>query len=496
MARNIPDHPPKEHRLPMLRPLGKSEQLSSVSHALGFFKNVGMSAHYTLSTRSTTQPPDLQSLVYAAVADVIRKHVILSAIPINEASPEAYFARLEVIDLAKCVVWKTRIGCATRGEQEEDGELDAMLEGQHNVDFKTDYGDVPFWRLIILQDAGTELSFTASFIFHHSLGDGATGSIFHSSFLQGLNTAISLPCLDTHSNTRIPVNPTVQLLAPLEHLHPLPINPNPHSHRADNASELKEWFGNPIHTPLKTHYKTLFLSPATTATFAKKCKDNGVSVTSGLTAILADALFNALPDTVEALTGIVPINLRPWLDLPATEADGAMGSFIDAMKVHVRREECGEGGGGGGDAKGMMSGLRAAQYTSEEIKRYLANASPTGEPYTSIAPFKLIPDVATVFTSLVGTKRDAAFEISNLGRFHDPSAHDLRHGDDAAHWRIGRMVFSRSAVVFGAAVTTSVITGADGGLSVGFCWQDGVVERSVVEQVVKVCREGVEGCGF
>ena len=451
-----------------------------------------MSAHYTLSTCNTTPPPDLKSVVYAALADVVRRHAILSAIPINEATPEAYFARLEVIDLTKCVSWKTRVGDATRGE--EDLELDGILEGQHNVGFDSEYGDVPFWRLIILQDAGTELSFTASFIFHHSLGDGATGSIFHTSFLQGLNNTISIPSLDTHINTCIPVDPTIQLLSPLEHLHPLPLNPTPRSHRAASASELKKWFGTPIHTPLKSHYKTLFFSPTSTATFAKKCKDNGVSVTSGLTAVLAGALFSALPDTVEALTGIIPINLRPWLDLPATEADGAMGNFIDAMKVHVRREECGECGG---DGESMMSGMRAARHVSKEIKRYLANSSPTGEPYTSIAPLKLIPDVAAVFTSLLGTTRDAAFEISNLGRFHDASANQLRCGDDdSAHWHIGRMDFSRSAVAFGAAVTTSVVTGADGGLSVGFCWQDGVVERSAVEQVMRGCREGVEGYGF
>jgi len=453
-----------------------------------------MSAHYTLSNTisSTTQPPDLKSVVYAALTDVVRKHAILSAIPINEASPEAYFARLEVIDLAKCVSWKTRTGCATRGE--EDGELDAVLEGQHNVDFKSDYGDVPFWRLIILQDPATQLSFTASFIFHHSLGDGATGSIFHTSFLQGLNTAISLPSLDTHSNTRIPVDPTIQLLSPLEHLHPLPLNPTPHSHRAASASELEEWFGTPIHTPLATHYKTLYFSPATTAMFAKKCKDNGVTVTSGLTAVLSGALFAALPDSVESLTGIIPINLRPWLSLPAAEAHVAMGSFIDAMKVQVSRAQYGQCGG---DGESAMNGLRAAQHTSEEIKRYLVNASPTGEPYTSIAPFKLIPDVAAVFTSLLGTTRDAAFEISNLGRFQDRPAEQLPcGGDDAAHWRIGRMVFSRSAVAFGAAVTTSVVTGADGGVSVGFCWQNGVVDSSVVEQVMRGCKEGVEGCGF
>ncbi|KAI4676252.1 hypothetical protein J4E81_011132 [Alternaria sp. BMP 2799] len=479
MTRTRPDQKPKAQQLPMLRPLGKSEQLSAVSHALGFFKNVGMSAHYKLS--NSTESPDLQRVVYAALADVVGKHAIISAIPVDEASPEAYFARLESIDLTKCVFWRRRTRSTVQGD--EDPELDAILEEQHNTDFKTNYGDLPFWRLVILQDAGSEPSFTASFIFHHSLGDGATGSIFHTFFLQALNTAISLPSLVAHSTSIVTIDANIQLLDPLEQLHPLPINENPRDHRADGGKGLEEWFGNPIHTPLRTHYKTLYFSPEATAAFAKRCKHNGITVTSGLTAVLAGAFFPTLPADIEALTGIIPINLRPWLNLPANSADAAMGSFIDAMKVQVQRSQYENNGS---DHENKSRGLRAAHHTSQAITSYLANASPTGEPYTSIAPFKLIPDVAAVFTSLLGTTRDAAFEVSNLGRFSPPAAHQLRYdNDDAAQWKLGRMTFSRSAVAFGAALTTSVVTGVDGGLTLGVCWQDGVVEDVMVERVMR-----------
>ncbi|KAI4663925.1 uncharacterized protein J4E88_010775 [Alternaria novae-zelandiae] len=411
MARTRPDQKPKVQRLPILRPLGKSEQLSAVSHALGFFKNVGMSAHYSLS--NSTESPDLQRVVYAALADVVRKNAILSAIPVDEASPEAYFARLESIDLARCVFWRRRTGSTAQGEA--DLELDTILEEQHNTDFKTNYGDLPFWRLIILQDAGSELSFTASFIFHHSLGDGATGSIFHTFFLQALNTAISQTPFVAHSSSIVTIDANIQLLSPLEQLHPLPINENLRDHRADGGKGLKEWFGNPIHTPLETHYKTLYFSPASTTTFAKKCKHNGTTVTSSLTAVLAGALLSALPEDIEALTGIIPINLRPWLNLPANSADGAMGSFIDAMKVQIRRSQYEQADD---HHEKKSRGLRAAHHTSQSISSYLATTSPTGEPYTSIAPFKLIPDVAAVFSSLLGTSRDAAFEEDPLERGH------------------------------------------------------------------------------
>jgi hypothetical protein len=496
-----------------------------------------MSAHYTLS--QATEAPDLQRVIYAALADVVRKHAVLSAIPVSEASPKAYFARLDSIDLTKCVFFKRRAKSMVQGDDipqgdedpeieailrdpffkteanpaengrqdHDDPELDAILQEQHNTDFKSNYGDLPFWRLIILQDADADPSFTASFIYHHALGDGATGSIFHTFFLQALNTTVSLPSFLAHSSSCVAIDPHAQLLfEPLEGLHPLPVNENPPSLRAKEG--LQEWTGNPIHVPLVSHYKTLYFSPTTTAKFAERCKQNGVTVTSGLTAALAGALFSALPPTVEALTGIIPINLRPWLKPLGNLANGVMGSFIDAMKVQVRRDQYEvkeeskkEGDNDHGDCDGQevdISGLDAARHTADAIKTHLtSNASPFGEPYTAIAAFKSIPDIAAVFTSLLGTNRDAAFEVSNLGRFHAAPASHLRFGnDDAAHWRIGRMAFSRSAVAFGAAVTTSVVTGVDGGLSVGVCWQDGVVEEGVVEGVMKAVRERVGGDGF
>ena len=88
---------------------------------------------------------------------------------------------------------------------------------------------------------------------------------------------------------------------------------------------------------------------------------------------------------------------------------------------------------------------------------------------------------------------ESSFEISNLGRFE--SAQGVDEGGEAK-CRIGRMTFSRSTVAFGAALNTSVVSGGDGGLSIGFSWQEGVLEDEVVERVVEGFRKGVEGEGF
>ncbi|KAH9865470.1 hypothetical protein J1614_009054 [Plenodomus biglobosus] len=455
------------HQLPKLRPLGRSEQLSAVSHELGFFQNVGMSAHYELSKPSAEL--DLRRTIYAALAQVIHKHHILSAIPVNEDSPEPYWARLPSIDFERCVTFITR--SQPTAQSDADPELDALLQDQHNTSFKADYGSLPFWRLLIVQDASTEPRFTASFIFYHGIGDGAAGLIFHKAFRAALDTVSSSPASLADGSAKMEISADTQLLPPLEKLHPLPLNPNPANHRTEG---LKEWTGNPIKLPCITRYRSLYVSSASSATLAKTCKENNVTVTSGLQAIIAEALFDVFPSSVEALTGIIPINLRPWLNLPSDVANDALGTFIDAIKVQMRRSDYTT------SDDNPIGGLAAARRTSKEIQAYLKDSpSPSGEPYTSVAFYQGIPDVAAAFKGMVGTNRDAAFEVSNLGRFTDNG-----DGKSELQWRIGRVTFSRSAVTFGAAVTTSVVSGGDGALTVSFSWQEGIVDDGFVDDVI------------
>lgn len=408
----------------------------------------------------------MRQIVYAALAIVIQKHAILSAIPVDEDLPEAYFARLPSIDLEHSVYFITREQPMTLGE--EDPELDKILQEQHNTNFKVEYGTRPFWRLLILQDPGIDNEFTASFIFHHAIGDGVAGAIFHRDFQSALQT-VSLSSASL--NTPVAVSSEATILPPLEELHPLPIDVSSADSR---TAGLKEWTGNPIHAPCITQYRSLYLSPSRTEQFVRVCKGNGLSLSPVLAAVIAGALFNILPSSVEALTGIVPVNLRPWLDLPRDVADAAMGTFIDAFKVQLRRSDYSP------DDRSSSRVLPAAQHVAQDIRRYLTgNISPSGEPYTAVAIFKTIPDVSAVFKSTIGNDRDAAFEVSNIGQVSN-----CAETESDCQWRMGRVTFSRSSVVSGSAVTTSIVSGGDGALTIGFSWQEGVVEDSLVELLI------------
>ncbi|RLL97943.1 hypothetical protein CFD26_105021 [Aspergillus turcosus] len=379
------------HQLEKLRSLGKLEQVSASCHHLGFFNNVGVSVQYKRSESSSPAVTDLRGLIQAAAGYVVRKRRILFAIPVNEGAPDLYFASLPSIDLNRTITFLDRsqpVACDAEGQ---DKELDAILEDQHNTDFKAEYGTLPFWRLIILQSpGGTE--FTASFIYHHAIGDGLSGLALHHAFRNALEAApaSSLPGYKVE-NIIVPDENT-SVLPPLEGLHPLPINPTP------------------SHPP---------------------------------TSIIAT--------------------------LPREVVDNAIGTYFDATRVQFTRTDQTP------PDSNVVDVLSGAQHISNSINDYLGNVSPSGEPYTSVAVFKTIPDVSVVFNSMLGKPRDAAFEVTNVGLFSPATTPQTA---EDARWQVGDVLLSRSSAVPGAAVT-----GGNGNMALGFSWQEGVVEDGFMDNV-------------
>ncbi|KAL4755962.1 putative alcochol-O-acetyl transferase crmB [Aspergillus foveolatus] len=506
-------------QLKRLRPLGKLEQISATCHHLGFFNNVGLSAHYLLRTAAgaATTSADLRSLIYTAVGAVVRRHQILCAIPVNEDTPVPHFAALKTLDLKRSVKFLRRSKPGQSSERREsegseDNELDSILEEQHNTGFNSD-GTLPFWRLIILED--TQLpktpSFTASFIYHHAIGDGVSGLVFHRELRSALDAAFAASrntqAQGTGPKTTLMVDDEASILPPLEALHPLPLPiPNPASADANStltqpqAASQKEWTGGPIQTPCKSHWSSFTLSPATSHAFVAECKARKRSVTAVLSSIVANALFDALSEkNVDVLTCIIPLNLRPWLSIPRDEAEGAIGTYFDATRARLVRAHTSNASDpkpkpGTGPGTEGPAGWDRAEQVSSALGSYLANTSPSGEPYTAIAAFLGIDDLGAVFQSLIGSPRDAAFEVTNVGLFEPastppPTTEEATTKSDS-HWEISTVRLSRSAAVTGAAVTVSVATGGDGGLAIGFTWQEGVVEEDVVKRV----KEGIRSC--
>ncbi|KAF5609240.1 uncharacterized protein FSUBG_4033 [Fusarium subglutinans] len=457
-----------ERQLKKIRPLGKLEQLSTIAHHIHFFTNTGLSAHY--APTQVLPGFDLEEAVYGALSQVLTQHPVLFAIPVIPEKEEPYWGRLASIDLKKVVSFVERSQpCWTTDQTDE--ELDSLLERQHNTNFKTGYGTLPVWRLVILKDHGLSKGFTASFIAHHSMTDGTGLHIFHDSFQKSL-------CDIVANSTEQKIDHVVfsndgPIAPSLEELHPLPI---PTSAPTSDAAQLNEWRGTPIALPCSTRYKSLSLPSNIMERFVQDCKKHRVAPTAALPALVARLLYDNLPSTAEALLCNLPVSLRS--DLPTKQVEGVMGNYIDAFKVQLLRADLDQVSDD--SSAGAFGIWNHAKKIQQATRKYFANASPSGEPYANVAALRLIPDIGAALAGSIGHPRGESFEISNLGTF--PQAKNVK-GDAKISWHRGRVLLSRCAYAGGAPVVVCVLNNEEY-VGFGFTWQDGSIEESLVQAVI------------
>ena len=437
---------------------GKLEEFSSARHQLGFFCNVGISASYAYEGRDLI---NFKEAIFSALSVVIQRHPILSAIPVDEDSASPYFARLPEINLEDAVMFLTRQTLYDGYSQ--DVELDSVLEKQHNTDFKTNYGTVPFWRLIILKSPNSEIEFVASFIYHHALGDGASGVAFQKHFISAMTSA-SAPL---RSNIISP--PTSPLLPNLELLHPLPIPPP-----SPSSTPPTPWTGGHIRLPMKSFFQTLVLPQDITTRFLHTCRAHKTTLTSTLPVLTARVLAHLLPLESPDLKCIIPVNIRRFLP-PNSVADDDMGVWIDAISITYHSAE--------EDAQDSESTWDEARRSRAVISAYIASDGQR----INVAQMKQRGDMRKVFLSTVGHERDSSFEVSNLGAV---SAGERAREEGG--WRMGRCGFSRSAFAAGGVFSIGAITGCDGCLCLGFSWQEGVVGERLMKDVIEGVRKEIE----
>lgn len=459
----------KEQATPpqQLRPCGRLETYSTARHQLGFYNNVGLTATYTASSSIEAS---LQTSVFAALHHVVAAHPNLSAIPTHEEKsyPGVYFSSLPEIDSRTCVEFHTRQKPFPE-DDEADGELDELLRKQHSRNFKDDTQSRPFWRLIIASTQKIPYSFTASWIFHHALSDGASSMLFHESFLAGLNTASpheSGPIIQTH--------PTV-LVPSLEELHPMTISWSfflravagsliP-SYFAQGSQNL--WTGCPIDATIQTsvpsYNNTVVISAETTRAFAMKCRNESTSVTAALSTLLAAVLFHIVRPYSE-LKVDTPISLRPFLSLHTNQMVNAITNHTFTFSRIS-------------DSEDFNMTDNFSWDTARQVKQALATEVDKKGADNPIALLKYVSDMPSYFVSKLGTPRDSSAEVSNLGVWRPqnlpvPEVEEPR-------WKLGRMTFSQSLNRTGSQISLSAVTGGDGCMVLSFNWPEEVVEHDI-----------------
>lgn len=421
-----------------------------------------------------------------ALAEVIALHPALSAIPVEEDSREAYFVGLKEINLLEVVTFQIRQQKLADQTGEVDRELDEVLEGQHNRDFKEPHGGLPFWRLVILHHPETSGKFVAAFVFHHALADGVSGLAFHSSFVSALNKITRAPSssslrTDPESTVHSPARP---LLPSLEALHPLPLSSwyllKALWHSWFPRVPESVWTAAPCTsppTPRRTRFRSFALAAPTTARLRASAHTHSTTLTAAAEAAFAAALFAHLPRRYKALRAEGAVSLRRWLPADVVGKD-SIGAYVSAYGTeHRRRGDSPDGGAGPAfawdDARRVRAGIEA------ELRG--------GGRDTRVGLLRYAGGLREFFSRKVGRRREVSFEFSNVGIFTQGQGEG---GGDS--WSAGRCVFSQSAGVIGPAIEVSVVTGGDECLSVGLSWLEGIVDGDWMENVIRTYKATLE----
>jgi hypothetical protein len=458
---------------------GYLEQFSSARHALGFYRNVAVSALYSALVPSIF----LQKVIYSALGAVIRQHSILSTIVIDEDTTAPYFARLPRIDLDKSVRIITRKQIYNLNGV-KDSELDDILEEQHNTDFKEHFGERPFWRFIILTEAGNSSRFVASFVFHHAIGDGQSGLAFHRAFFSALSEIqdVELSLSEGNENsTALIKSPEDPLIPSLKSLHKLPLSVVFILKALWNSwfpgSTRSLWMAHPMtNDPSKrrARYRSFAISQDTTQSLLNVSRIHSTTITATIEVLLANVLFSYLPSEYSALRCDGAISLRRCLPTDTVNED-SIGTWLSTYtQYHYRSNQS-------NDAESFF------WAETKKVKSTINAEVAKDGKNSAIGLLRYAGDIRTYLLDKIGKQRDASFEISNVGLFRP---HHL-----SPRWKIGKMVFSQSSNVVGPPITGCIVTGGDGCLSVSFSWLEGIVEEELVKKVMLDMQIGLEKLG-
>lgn len=452
---------------------GAIERLSTQRHSLGYYHNVGVTARYT-------SPPGqrLSRLVlFKALEAAIYTHASLGLTILNEDTATPHFARLNTIDLDEVVTFVQLSGTSDEAQQQE---FDKILSEQHSVPFRK-LGQLPVWRVLLIEPEkyDAERGVDVVFIYHHGMGDGATGQAFHMTLLKSLER---LPPSKEEEEAHLPylvTPPALPLLEPLESLVPLPLSPAFVFH----TLWTRVWFTRPrpptfwsgplAHLPpsgLKTCLRTVAFSPQTVSRLLSACRAEKTTITALLQALIAKSFFSTLPaSTTTSLSSTIAVNLRRHMPAPIT--DETMGVFVCSIAANHSR------------TKFEQTPL---WDLARKYRRKLASRVDSGTRNADVGMLKHVDDFEKHCRGQVGKSHENTFELSNLGVFKGCKS--------TAGWDVPtRMLFSQSASVSGSAVDFSAMSVKGGEMVLGVGYQVGVVEPEFVARLVAALKSEVEG---
>jgi hypothetical protein len=311
----------------------RRERFSTARHHLGYYRCVANAVRYSIDKHSE----DLSSILETALAKVILKHPALCCGIINEVKKDPAFIRLNFIDLSKCIEYRD-LDVLTA--EECDQKLAEIIEHQHQQ-LWPHLDSQPGWKVIIVQSKKLNFSstiFYAVFAFHHALGDGLSGMVFHRSILNALSDSSENPSLKDHIVTildSIILKPAIEKLVNFKvswrfFLGVLWSGLKPKWLFRDTSPA---WTGS-ICAPLPiqnyaSKVKFITIQDESVGNILKACREQKSTLTGLLHGIIVASLTSRVPYAL-AFIAITPFSLRSITGLSTTDEMGVQVAALSS----------------------------------------------------------------------------------------------------------------------------------------------------------------------
>ena len=343
--------------------------------------------------------------------------------------------------------------------------------------------EMPPWRVTVLPlQEGCFIAFSYS----HSLGDGTTGMAFHRTFLSAWKDSANLtqssdsvintpdrplaPPFDT--SQRLPVSWSFLLGALLLDVLPTPVFNLMGLQRVSAPVDEGTWTAKPISIEAGASYTKLKAREISAATLQKAlqaCKKRDSKFTGLFLQLIARAMSKAFEESnVTNFVSQVPINMRHLAGVPNDES----GNFISACSFGHPRV----------DSSGSLSDEDWA--ASARATQTLAQSASTLRDH-SLGLLRYVSNIREWIKSKNGKRREASFELSNLGVFRCSSA----ESSDMDQVKLVKMFFAQPGQPTSEPLSFSSATVAGGSLVYTVSWQAGALGVEDEDQFVgEICQ--------
>ena len=330
-----------------------------------------------------------------------------------------------------------------------DEEVDALVEEQQNMRFQQTYEQC--WRLLIAYTSkqSTVSDVIVCFVVHEAFKDRFCGGLaFHRSFLAALSFA--------------------------SEVYPSSQQTKEHSHFTSIRSLSKMSKSRSKALAGQSRFKTITLGTRETTRLLDVSSSSKTNLTGVIQAALVASLFANLPSEITTLYAEGRMSPREFHSIGGTMANTNSSPCFSHIERHKRQELT------------KASVWNEARRIHSATKAQLARKKKDTQ-IDSSQDRKSLKKVDTRDTTEV--TMGVHVIVSNMGTFRHHKQLDSQQQES---WQAGTIICGNGGTELGATLSITLIVGADGCLTIGCSWSDGIIEEVWLDQVILTLRKVIE----